>query len=104
MPEVPPGPLQELIKELHTLHRLAGWPSVREMAKYQDFTYATVHDVFTRVHERAPRPDVVIHVVGFLAARVRRMDVEEAIDRFDAMWRAAAERPFDDEQVQPTST
>ena len=78
------------------------------MARNRDeFTYATVHDVFTRSHERAPRHDVVIPVVAFLAQRVRKMDVEETIDRFDALWRTASERPFDGDELQtppPTST
>jgi hypothetical protein len=94
MPNIPPGNLQELVKELHELHRRAGWPSVREMAKGKTFTYALVHDLFTRTSKQAPRMDVTLQVVHFLACRVRKLDLDKTLDRFDALWQEASKRPF----------
>lgn len=44
-PEIPPGNLWELIRALHELHGRAGWPSTREMARGQAFSYTTVHEL-----------------------------------------------------------
>jgi hypothetical protein len=67
MPDMPPGKLRDLIKELHDLHRLAGWPSLREMAQGQAFSYATVSDLFSKPKKHAPRPRTLLAAVEFLA-------------------------------------
>lgn len=91
-PSLPPGDLQKLNEALNDLHLAAGWPSVREMASALDkkFSYPVIHDVFSKATGRAPRLDVLLEVVEYLASRVRKLDVEETVDRFDAMWRKAA--------------
>lgn len=94
MPDIPPGKLHDLIQELHDLHRRSGWPSLREMAKGQRFSYAAVHDLFTKTSTRAPQPDVVLAVVASLASRVRKLDVEATLDQFDELWSAASASPF----------
>jgi hypothetical protein len=94
MPDIPEGKLRDLITELHNLHTLSGWPSLRDMAKGQSFSYATVHDLFTRPRTRAPQPKLVLAVVEHLATQVRKLDVERTLDRFDALWREAAVAPF----------
>ena len=103
MPDLRPGKLSDLVKDLHDLHRLASWPSVRDMAKGQTFSYATVHDLFTKPRDRAPQAGVLLSVVEYLASRVRKLDVEQTVDRFDEKWRAAAETPFDTSEPDPVA-
>jgi hypothetical protein len=101
MPDMAPGNLRKLVEELHQLHVLAGWPSLREMAKGQNFSYATVHAMFCRPGERAPKPQVMLTVVQYLASRLRNTDVEATLDQFDALWREAAVKPF--EPMEPVT-
>ena len=97
MPDIPPGNLRKLVQELHLLHRRAGWPSLREMAKGQTFSYASVHDLFTKTISRPPRLEVLRAVAQYLASKTRNADEEQALDQFEALWSAAAEAPFDRE-------
>jgi EAL domain-containing protein (putative c-di-GMP-specific phosphodiesterase class I) len=94
-PTLPPGPLNDLVRELHALHARAGRPSTREMARAESFSYTAVHDLFTKTAFEAPRLPVLHRVVERLAGLAPRTDVEDVLDRFDSLWRAADERPFD---------
>lgn len=88
-PELPPGALDELVRELHALHVRAGRPSTREMARGQTFSYTTVHDLFTRTITEPPRLPVLHAVVERLASIAPRSNVDEILDKFDELWRAA---------------
>jgi EAL domain-containing protein (putative c-di-GMP-specific phosphodiesterase class I) len=95
-PTLPPGPLNDLVRELHALHARAGRPSTRDMARSESFSYTAVHDLFTKTVSEAPRLPVLHRVVERLAGLAPRTDVEEVLERFDLLWRAADERPFDE--------
>jgi EAL domain-containing protein (putative c-di-GMP-specific phosphodiesterase class I) len=103
-PRLPPGPIDDLVKELHALHARAGLPSTRLLARGQEFTYTTVHDLFTKTSSEPPRLPVLLRIVEQLARRAPRMDVQETLDKFDGLWRAADEeaisrRPVREESV-----
>src|SRR3954470_5701881 len=87
-PALPPGPLDELIRELHALHAKAGWPSTREMARDQPYSHTTVSDLFSRT-SRVPRRQILLGVVGTLAERMDASTVGAQTARFDALWEAA---------------
>lgn len=89
MPELPEGALRELITELHRLHARAGWPSSRDLAREIGVSHTTVHALFTRT-AAPPRVTLLLDVVERLAVVARRVDVESTLDRFDALWTAAA--------------
>ena len=89
-PDVPPGPLRVLIKELHRLHGRAGWPSVRDLASGERFSHTAVHELFTK-SAGSPKLPVLLAVVDKLAKLAPRVDSEEVLDQFDAMWQAAEE-------------
>jgi hypothetical protein len=93
-PDLPPGPLDDLVRELHDLHARAGWPSTRQMARGQDFSYTAAHDLFTRTVTGAPKLPVLLNVVERLAALAPRTDVDKTVDRFDTLWQAADREPF----------
>jgi hypothetical protein len=84
-PDVQPGPLRELLNELHRLHARAGWPSVRELARGQNFSHTAVHELFTK-----PTGDrkwtVLSKVVEKLASLAPRMDQEATLKKFDELW------------------
>jgi hypothetical protein len=84
-PDVQPGPLRELLNELHRLHARAGWPSVRELARGQNFSHTAVHELFTK-----PTGDrkwtVLSKVVEKLARLAPRMDQEATLKKFDQLW------------------
>jgi hypothetical protein len=92
-PELPPGPLDELVRELHALHARAGWPSTRELARGQNFSYTAVHDLFTKTTTEPPKLPVLHRVVERLATMAPRTDLEKTLDRFDALWLAADKNP-----------
>jgi EAL domain-containing protein (putative c-di-GMP-specific phosphodiesterase class I) len=69
------------------------------MARSQPFSYTAVHDLFTKTISEAPRLPVLHRVVERLVGLAPRMDAEEVLDRFDMLWRAADEHPFDDAAV-----
>ena len=94
-PEVAPGALADLVRELHALHARAGRPSMRDLAKGQDFSHTTVHNLFTRTTAEPPRPPVLLAVVERLATIAPRTNVDETLDRFDALWREADAEPFE---------
>ena len=89
MRDLPPGPLQELMIELHTLHARAGWPSTREIAKGHRFSYTTVHELFTKT-DSLPKLPLLLAVVSRLTNLAGRMDEDEVLDDFDARWTKAA--------------
>ena len=96
MPDVPPGNLYLLVKELHDLHARAGWPSTREIAKGQDYSHATVHALFTRTAGEVPSLPVLLNVVQVLTQMSGRGSAEKTLDKFDRLWRAAYDTPFVD--------
>jgi hypothetical protein len=98
---MPHGNLRTLIDKLHELHRRAGCPSTRAMSRDQDFSYTTVHELFTKATGRAPSPIVLLAVVEMLAKTARRVDVEKTLDEFDRMRQAADEAPFHDYGASP---
>jgi EAL domain-containing protein (putative c-di-GMP-specific phosphodiesterase class I) len=65
------------------------------MARSEDFSSTAVHDLFTKTVAEAPRLPVLHRVVEGLARLAPRTDVEDVLERFDALWRAADEMPFD---------
>jgi hypothetical protein len=97
MPVIPAGNLRKLLEDLHGLHRRAGWPSTRDMARDAEFTYGAVHDLFTKPRVKAPNHRVLLTVVERLASMSRGIDdVDRVLDDFDCKWRDAAEQPFDE--------
>jgi len=91
-PGAPPGPFRELLEELHNLHARAGWPSVRELARGQNFSHTAVHELFTKVGG-APKLPVLFAVVERLAALAPRADAERVLDKFDELWRTLLKEP-----------
>ncbi|MFD9007874.1 hypothetical protein [Streptomyces sp. NPDC059552] len=91
-PELPEGPLKALNDALHTLHLWAGRPSLSVMLQAMDASTrasrSTLHAAFTS--PVLPSRDVLDSLVEVLGARARRTTPEEQIDRFDALWQAAA--------------
>ena len=102
-PELPPGALADLVRELHALHARAGRPSMRELAKGQRFSYTAVHDLFTKTIAEPPKLPVLLTVVEQLAMLAPRMNVDETLDRFDELWRAADAEPSE-KQLEDTPT
>jgi regulator of RNase E activity RraB len=102
-PELPPGPLDDLVRELHALHARAGWPSMRDLAKGRDFSYTTVHDLFTKTITEPPRLPLLHKVVERLATLAPRANVEEILDKFDALWRATDDEPFTMPSGEPSA-
>ena len=93
MPDLPPGNLRFLIAELRDLHARAGWPSTRDIARDQQFSHATVHELFTRRWADVPKLPVLIDVVERLALLIRRADADSIVEKFNRLWRAAADHP-----------
>ena len=52
-PNLPDGPVRALFDELHALHHLAGWPSLRDMAKEVGCSHTTISAAFSE--PRVPR-------------------------------------------------
>lgn len=96
MPDLPPGNLHLLVKELHDLHARAGWPSTREIAKGQEFSHASVHALFTKTVGDVPSLRVLLAVVQVLSQMSGRGSIDKTLDKFDRLWRAAYETPFSD--------
>ncbi len=90
-PDVPSGPLRELLEELHKLHARAGWPSVRQLAAGQNFSHTAVHELFTKPTGDRKLP-VLLNVVEKLASLAPRVDSEATLDKFDQLWATAAGR------------
>ncbi|QJY51196.1 hypothetical protein [Pseudonocardia broussonetiae] len=92
MPDLPEGRLKELMRALHELHARAGWPSTREIAHSQDFSYTTVHQLFTKTNQ-LPKLPVLLAIVSNLASISDPNREEQILDKFDALWCAAAATP-----------
>lgn len=93
MPDLPPGPLQDLIRELHALHLRAGHPSARELrlAVGGTVSHTKIHHAFSK--PVLPSWGVLDVVVEQLAIRARpRTDAEAEINRFKLMWDRASEQ------------
>ncbi|MFC9596226.1 hypothetical protein ACFTUC_41335 [Streptomyces sp. NPDC056944] len=91
-PPLPPGPRQTLSLELHTLHRRAGWPSVRDLSRALGDGVASpsrIHDAFTK--PRLPAWGLLDVLVTELARRVPRADPTAVFERFHDLWETAAE-------------
>ncbi|MFF5768787.1 hypothetical protein ACFY8F_40520 [Streptomyces tanashiensis] len=91
-PSLPPGPRQTLSLELHTLHRRAGWPSVRDLSRALGDGVASpsrIHDAFTK--PRLPSWGLLDVLVTELARRVPRADPTGVSERFHGLWETAAE-------------
>ncbi|MEU9858777.1 hypothetical protein [Streptomyces sp. NPDC047974] len=91
-PTLPPGPRRTLSDELHALHRRAGWPSLRDLVDALGNGVASrsrIGDVFA--HPRLPAWGLLELLVTELASRARRPDPTAEVDRFHALWEAAAE-------------
>lgn len=91
-PDLPLGPIGDLVHELHQLHARAGLPSTRALAKGQRFTYTTVHDIFTKTSVEPPRLPVLLCIVEQMATLAQTVDVQETLDKFDRLWMAADEQ------------
>ncbi|MGW6569261.1 hypothetical protein [Streptomyces sp. NPDC054975] len=91
-PALAPGPRKELSDHLHALHRRAGWPSVRELAKALGQGVASssrIHDAFTK--PRLPDWGLVQLVVAELASRVPDATPAAEVKTFHGLWDNAAE-------------
>ncbi|MFF0561528.1 hypothetical protein [Streptomyces sp. NPDC004266] len=91
-PPLPPGPRQTLSLELHTLHRRAGWPSVRDLSRALGAGVASpsrIHDAFTK--PRLPDWGLLDVLVTALAKKIPRADPAAEVERFHALWDAASE-------------
>ncbi|MFD3535984.1 helix-turn-helix domain-containing protein [Streptomyces sp. NPDC058664] len=107
-PDIPPGPLLRLNRELHALHKRAGYPSARALQEAAGGGDVVSH---TRIHHALTKPvlpgwGVVEMMVEELAKRARpRVDQEAEVDRFKVLWDAAGDdagTPV--EMVNPSST
>ncbi|MFJ7067927.1 hypothetical protein [Streptomyces sp. NPDC101115] len=90
-PSLPPGPRQTLSTELHTLHRRAGWPSVRDLSRALGVGVASpsrIHDAFTK--PRLPDWGLLQVLVIELAGKIPRTDPTAEAERFHALWDAAS--------------
>ncbi|MGW0121765.1 hypothetical protein [Streptomyces sp. NPDC003327] len=90
-PALEPGARLTLSNELHALHRQAGWPSVRALARALGAGVSSssrIHDVFTK--PRLPDWGVVELIVHELASRVPGFEADTEIKRFHRLWDNAA--------------
>ena len=46
-PDLPPGPLRDLVADLHDLHHRDGWRSLRTLARAAGVSHTTVSKVFS---------------------------------------------------------
>ncbi|MEU9181807.1 hypothetical protein AB0C90_34210 [Streptomyces sp. NPDC048550] len=91
-PTLAPGPRKRLSDELHTMHRRAGWPSVRELARALGagvVSSSRIHDAFT--NPRLPAWGLVHMVVVELATRAPGADADAEVKRFHGLWDEAAQ-------------
>ncbi|MFJ2161391.1 type I-E CRISPR-associated protein Cas6/Cse3/CasE [Streptomyces sp. NPDC087856] len=94
--DLPPGRMHDLNTALHELHRQAGFPSAREIARALGIGHSTVHNLFARA--RLPQYDQLMAVAGCLALRAPVQHIvdgsqEQALDavshRFHSLWQQA---------------
>lgn len=99
------GPRKQLSDELHALHRRAGWPSVRELARALGTGVASssrIHDAFTK--PRMPDWGLLEVLVIELAGRAPDTDVAAEAKRFHGLWDSAAvaeDAPENEPEVKP---
>jgi len=89
-PDVPQGPLDDLLRALHELHLEAGYPSTRTLR--DDIgravaSHTAIHQLFTS--PRLPAWGLVELIVEAMARRAQRNDVAE-IERLRRLWTKAA--------------
>lgn len=87
-----PGPLYDLMTELHYLHALAGWPSITVIAREVSCRRApvgrsSIHKLFTR--PELPNRKIFFDVVEWMAQQAPRTSADEWCDKLDARWSAA---------------
>ncbi|MFF4429745.1 hypothetical protein ACFYZ4_11315 [Streptomyces sp. NPDC001513] len=78
--------------ELHAVHRRAGWPSVRELARALGagvVSSSRIHDAFTK--PRLPAWGLVQVLVVELAGRTPGADADTEVKRFHGLWDEAAQ-------------
>ncbi|WP_329448226.1 hypothetical protein OG906_42485 (plasmid) [Streptomyces sp. NBC_01426] len=68
-PDLPPGARRRLNQELHTLHRRAGLPSIREIANATGRSITSVHNAFRL--PKVPSHDLAMAIIGQLTLWVR---------------------------------
>lgn len=87
------GPIRDLNMALHELHRRAGFPSAREIARTVGMGHSTVHNVFARA--RLPQYDQLMTVAGCLALRafaqssIREQTLDLISGSFHDLWQRA---------------
>ncbi|GGX99919.1 hypothetical protein [Streptomyces fructofermentans] len=94
-PDLPPGARRDLNQELHTLHRRAGLPSVRELAKAVGKSASGVHNAFRLA--KVPEQRLTMAIVDRLTLWVRDWGVgisqtagiEKTLRRFERLWHQA---------------
>lgn len=87
-PELPAGPLNDLLMDLHELHLLAGYPSSRMMATaIASSSHTRIHKLF--VEPRRPDWGLLELVVEYLAERAHR-DTASTRRHFYDRWVAVA--------------
>lgn len=69
MPAVPPGPLRDLMEELHDLHHRAGWPSMRAVGRAIGCSHTTISKVFSA--QEPPSWEITCQVVSALGGDIR---------------------------------
>lgn len=91
-PALPPGPAADLFDRLHELHHLAGWPSLRVMAREVGCSHTTVSAAFSE--PKVPRWGMVELIVETLGG-----DPEE----FHKLWLTASGPPVEPARVVPAA-
>lgn len=98
MPDLPHGPLRDLVAELHLLHANAAWPSLRAVAESAGIGKDAVQKLFSTL--TLPNSDHLLKVTEVLATtacarRARHGEtVEGWCDTIDAMYQTAARSQF----------
>ncbi|MFI8188638.1 type I-E CRISPR-associated protein Cas6/Cse3/CasE [Streptomyces sp. NPDC085946] len=110
-PDLPAGRMRDLNVALHDLHREAGFPSAREIARAVGLGHSTVHNLFAQ--ERLPPYEQCMAVAGCLALRALARHAmggsqEQALDaisnRLHQLWhRAKAEGSVQQTRQPPHS-
>lgn len=91
------GPLKELNDALHELHLDAGLPTLSTMYRELNkrISRSSLHDALTSTAR--PPWDTVVALVEILGTRSIRTSAEQEIDRFQKLWKAAAQSVIADE-------
>ncbi|MFD4351518.1 EAL domain-containing protein [Nocardia sp. NPDC058518] len=93
-PQLPPGPLYDLMSALHELHDRAGWLSTRDIArKVGKVSHHTVAELFKST--TLPKLPLLMSVVDVLAQESRRpttdreQHISDCCDAIDQLWTRA---------------